>query len=275
MVNNVEECMGQTPKTYIVPAVDQAIRVMLCMAGGENSPKSLTDICQSVGIHRSKAFSILNTLQGYGLVKKYPNRKGYILGTGLLTLTGRMLENLSLPRLVEPILYELAKRAGATVALGIISEDKSFVIAEYEGAPGIGVSSPIGYVTPITYGAHGKVIAAFLSENELADLLKNQKLYFHGNPEKYDKSRLEKELVQCQRDGYALELGDFTPGVNAIAAPLLDQYGKPIGYITVVGFFSEEDTRKLGPLAVEAVKKIARDTDNLISWKKIGASGET
>jgi DNA-binding IclR family transcriptional regulator len=72
-----------------------------------------------------------------------------------------------------------------------------------------------------------------------------------------------------------LELGDFTPGVNAIAAPLLDQYGKPIGYITVVGFFSEEDTRKLGPLAVEAVKKIARDTDNLISWKKIGASGET
>jgi DNA-binding IclR family transcriptional regulator len=259
------------PKTYLVPAVDQAIRVMLYLANTDGNPKSLTDICGEVNIHRSKAFSILNTLQNYGLVKKYPNRKGYILGTGLLTLTGKMLENLSLPRLVEPILFELAKKAAATVALSVISEDKTFVVAQYEGAPGIGVSSPIGYVTPITYGAHGKAIAAFLPENELTDLLSQDKLFFHGDPANFDRNRFEKEIAQCRRDGFALECGDFTPGVNAIAAPLLDQHGKPIGYITIVGFFKEEATCVLGPLAVEAVKKIARETDHLLSWKKVGA----
>jgi DNA-binding IclR family transcriptional regulator len=260
-----------SPKPYMVPAVEQAIRVMLCLAESGSDPKSLTAICLEVGIHRSKAFSILNTLNEYGLVKKNAHRQGYSLGAGLLTLTGKMLENLSLPRLVEPILYDLAKKAKATVALGVISRGKCFVVAQYEGAPGLGVSSPIGHVTPISYGAHGKALAAYLSESELENLLSQKELYFYGSPAKYERARFEKELAQCKNDGFALELGDLAPGVNAVAAPLLDQYGKPIGYITIVGFFSEAEALKLGPLAVSAVKKIARETDNLISWKKVAA----
>jgi DNA-binding IclR family transcriptional regulator len=256
-------------KSYKVPAVEQAIRVMLCLADSGSNPKSLTDICSEIGIHRSKAFSILSTLSEYGLVKKNPNRRGYLLGSGLLTLTGKMIENLSLSRLAEPILYDLAKRAGATVALGVISDDKTFVVAQYEGAPGIGISTAIGHVMPVTYGAHGKAIAAFLPDAELEELLKNNDLYFHGSPDKFDGTRLKKELEQCRRNGFALELGDIQPGVNAIAAPVLDQNGYPIGYITVVGFFAEEVAHKLGPLAADAVKIISKETGHMILWQRV------
>jgi DNA-binding IclR family transcriptional regulator len=207
-------------------------------------------------------------LNEYGLVKKNPNRRGYVLGPGLLTLTGKMLETLSLSRLVEPILYDLAKKAGATVALGVISDDKTFVVAQYEGAPGIGISAPIGHVTPITYGAHGKAIAAFLPEAELEELLKNKNLFFHGSPDKFDRARLKKELEQCRRNGFALEMGDIQPGVNAIAAAVLDQNGSPIGYITIVGFFTEEVALKLGPLAADAVKIISKETGHMLLWQK-------
>jgi DNA-binding IclR family transcriptional regulator len=255
--------------SYKVPAVEQAIRVMLCLAESGRNPVSLTDICREVGIHRSKAFSILNTLSEYDLVKKNPNRKGYVLGPGLLTLTGKMLETLSLSRLVEPILYDLAKKAGATVALGVISDDKTFVVAQYEGAPGIGISSAIGHVTPVTYGAHGKAIAAFLPENELEELLKNKELYFHGSPQKFSRSRLKKELAQCRRTGYALELGDMQQGVNAVAAPILDQNNRPVAYVTIVGFFSRERALKLGALAAGAVKIISRESGHLIFWERV------
>ncbi len=255
-------------KMYKVPAVEQAIRVILCLADSGSNPKSLTDICLEVGIHRSKAFSILNTLNEYGFVKKNPNRKGYILGPGLLTLTGKMLETLSLPRIAEPILYDLAKKAGATVTLGIISDDKTYIVAEYLGAPGIGISSPIGYVTPITYGAHGKAIAAFLPKDELEELLKKKDLYFYGRPDKFNKTRLQRELARCRRNGFALELGDIQKGMNAIAAPILGQNSHPIGYITIVGFFTEEEAIKLGPLAVDAVKKISKEAGHLIFWQR-------
>jgi DNA-binding IclR family transcriptional regulator len=264
----VSNDIDKPKKVYNVPAVDQAIRVMLCLADGGNNTKSLTDICREVGIHRSKAYSILNTLQEHGFVKKNSNRKGYVLGPGLLTLAGKLLANLSLPRVVEPILSDLAKKAGATVALGVISDDETLVVAQYEGAPGIGISSSIGYVTPITYGAHGKAIAASLPEAELEELLKKKNLYFYGTPEKYDKARLLRELAGCRSDGFAVEFGDIKPGVNAIASSVLDQNGKPVGYITLVGFFTQEEALKLGPLAAAAVKIISTETGHMLLWQK-------
>jgi DNA-binding IclR family transcriptional regulator len=254
--------------SYNVPAVAQAIRVMLYLADSGSNPRSLTDICREVGIHRSKAFSILNTLLGSGFVKKNPNRKGYTLGLGLLTLVGKMLENLNLPHSVEPILYDLAKKAGATVALGVISDGQTFVVAQFEGAPGLGVSAPLGHVTPITYGAHGKAIAAYLPEPELAELLNKHDLFFYGEPDNFNKTRFMEEIAQCRLDGFAIELGDMIQGMNAIAAPVLDQDARPIGYITVVGFFTREHALKIGPLAAEAGKTISKETGNKIYWKK-------
>jgi DNA-binding IclR family transcriptional regulator len=259
---------AQTRKKYKVPAVEQAIRVILYLANSGNSPQSLTNICREVRIHNSKAFSILNTLQEYDFVKKYPNRGGYVLGPGLLIQTGKMLENLSLPRLAEPILTELAKKARATVALGLISDDKAYVIAQYEGAPEINISSRLGSTTSITYGAHGKAIAAFLPKRELEDLLQKKELFFYGSPDKFDRTRLESDMVQCRRDGFTIDLGDIFPGVNAIGVPLLDKMIRPIGYITVVGFFTEEDARNLGPLAAEAAKEISRKAGDMAYWKK-------
>jgi DNA-binding IclR family transcriptional regulator len=255
-------------KIYNVPAVEQAVRVMLCLAEGGSNPRSLTDICREVGIHRSKAFSILDTLDEYGFVKKNPNRKGYVLGPGLLTVTGKMLETLSLPRIAEPILYDLAKKAAATVTLGVISDDKTYIVAEYLGAPGLGISSPIGYVTPISYGAHGKAIAAFLPETELDELLKHKELYFYGRPEKFNKTKLQKELLQCRRTGFAMELGDIQKGMNGVAVPILDQNRYPVGYVTIVGFLTEEAARKLGPLAVEAVQTISKEAGHLRFWQR-------
>jgi DNA-binding IclR family transcriptional regulator len=259
---------AQARKKYKVPAVEQAIRVILYLADSGNSPQSLTNICREVGIHNSKAFSILNTLQEYDFVKKYPNRGGYVLGPGLLIQTGKMLENLSLPGLAEPILTELAKKSRATVALGLISEDKAYVVAQYEGAPEINISARLGHATSITYGAHGKAIAAFLPKHELEDLLQKKELFFYGSPDKFDRTRLESDMAQCRRNGFAIELGDIFPGVNAVGVPLLEQTNRPVGYITVVGFFTEEEAHKLGPLAVQAGKELSRKAGDMAYWKK-------
>jgi hypothetical protein len=39
--------------------------------------------------------------------------------------------------------------------------------------------------------------------------LKEKHLYFRGEPERFDRKRLMKELEDCRRDGYALELGEI------------------------------------------------------------------
>lgn len=56
--------------------------------------------------------------------------------------------------------------------------------------------------------------------------------------------------------------------MNAVATPILDQNSYPIGYVTIVGFFTEEEALKLGPLAVDAVKTISKEAGHMIFWQK-------
>lgn len=250
---------------YIVPAVYQAGHILFAMAESGDPQVSLTTICKNVGISKSKAFGILNTLEIFDFVRKNPNKKGYSLGPSLIRLSSKMLDTLNIPRLAEPIIKDLAKKSGATAALGLIIDNKTLVLEQYDGAPELGVSLPIGHYFPICYGSHGKAIAALLPEQELNSLFRNYKPYFHGTPEKFDRTRFQEELVQCRRDGFALDLGEMKPGLNTISAVVLGSTNKPIGYIVVLGLFTVEVAWSLGPLVAKAARKLSQ---------KIGASVE-
>ena len=243
---------------YMVPAVEQASRVLFCLAGNSSSQMSLLEICSQVGIHKSKAYSILQTLKKFGLVQRFSDRKGYALGPGLITLSRKVLDDFNAPRLAEPLLEELATKFHGTATLGLISDRMVFIAAKNEGGVDIGVTLRIGHRFPLTYGSHGKMIAASLPEKELELLLKDSKLYFHGSTEKLDRSRLANELVQCRRDGFALDLGEMKPGLNSVAAAVFGPGEAPIGYIALIGLFSNESARESGPLVSAAAKTLSR-----------------
>jgi DNA-binding IclR family transcriptional regulator len=243
---------------YMVPAVEQASRVLFCLAGNSSSQMSLLEICSQVGIHKSKAYSILQTLQKFGLVQRFSDRKGYALGPGLITLSRKVLDDFNAPRLAEPILEELATKFGGTATLGLIADRIVFVVAKNEGGVDIGVTIRTGHRFPLTYGSHGKAIAASLPEKELEHLLKETKLYFHGSSEKLDRNRLAGELAQCRADGYALDLGEMKPGLNSVAAAVFGPGETPIGYIALIGLFPSETARESGPLVSTAAKTLSR-----------------
>ena len=62
--------------------------------------------------------------------------------------------------------------------------------------------------------------------------------------------------------------GDVIPGMNAVPALVIDQDERPIGYITVVGFFTKEHALKIRPLGAEVGNIISKETGNKIYWEK-------
>ena len=70
----------------LVPAVDQASRILMCLGNASGFKMGVIEISKEVGIHKSKGFSILNTLNQFGFVEKDPQTKTYSLGPGLLFL---------------------------------------------------------------------------------------------------------------------------------------------------------------------------------------------
>jgi DNA-binding IclR family transcriptional regulator len=131
------------------------------------------------------------------------------------------------------------------------------VVSKYEGERNVALTLRIGRRFPLTHGSHGKAIAAFMSRNELKNLLKEKDLYFHGEPDQLDRKRLMKELEDCRRNGFAMELGEITPGLKTAASPVLGLNGSPVGYIVIIGLFSVEATKRFGPLVAEAGRALS------------------
>ena len=247
----------------LVPAVEQASRILLCLAGTRDAPMTLTEISQEVGIHKSKAYSILNTLQNFNFVQRDPQSKSYSLGTGLLFLSNKVLSTLDLREVVHPHLATLARETESTAFFGLISHENVFVIAKDEGGRDFGLTIRLGHRFPLAWGAHGKAIAAFLPDKERKDLLAQDKLYFHGHPSDLERHRLTEELARCREIGFATDWGEMQGGVHAVAAPVFGPRGGVIGSIVVVGTFRRRNAQSFGLAVATAAQRFSESIGGL------------
>ncbi len=233
---------AETKREYssLVPAVEQASRILLALAENQSRRMTLTEICGEVGLHKSKGYSILNTLQHFAFVQRSSDSKSYSLGPGLLFLSSKILSSMDFREAVAPILQHLSSQTNSTAFLGLISDSHVFVVAKDEGTQDIGVTIRLGHRFPLTWGAHGKSIVAFLSETERQEVLAKSRPYFHGTPHSFDPSRLEQEMAQCRKTGYATDLGEMIAGVHAVASPVFGPGGKLMGSLAIIGTFAKD-----------------------------------
>jgi DNA-binding IclR family transcriptional regulator len=254
-----------------VPAVEQASRVLLCLGESPNFKMKLTEICQQVGIHKSKGHSILNTLKRFGFVEKDFQTKTYSLGPGLIFLSRNVLDNLRYPEIVAPFLENLAKETGGTALFGLINGDHLFVVAKHEGNQNVWFAR-LGHRFHFTLGAHGKAIVAFMPEADREKILAKKRVYFHGlDASRLNMKRLREELNKCRQLGYAQDVGEVTTGVNFVSAPVFGVQEKIIGCIILIGTFAESLIKKYGPKTADVAKqvsyKLGADIKNL--WKDV------
>ena len=248
------------PSTYkpIVPAVEQAAKLLVCLGNNSDSKMTLTQICTKLGIHKSKGYSILHTLMQFDFISKDSGTKTYSLGPGLLLLAKNIQDNSDIRKISGPFLQSLALETESTVLLGIVSNDQFYIYETYEGNDTIGITIRANQVLHITHGAHGKAIAAFLDKKAQKKFLKQKDLNFYGKNKTFDLEVLKQELLLCRETGYAVDYGGVTQGINALSSPIFDSDHKIIAGIVLVGTFPEDKFSKYGKKIAEISREISR-----------------
>ncbi len=249
---------GKSPYKPTVPAVEQASRILLCLGESPDFKMRLTDICRQVGIHKSKGHSILNTLKQFGFVEKDPQTKTYSLGPALVFLSRHVLDNLHYPEIVAPFLDALAKETNGTALFGLIYGEHLLVVGKREGNQNIGFTIRLGHRFHITLGAHGKAIVAFMPDADRERILTKKRVYFHGlDISRLNMKRLRDELAKCRQLGFAQDVGEITPGVNFVSAPVFDVKEKIIGCVILIGTFAENLIEKYGAKTADVARRIS------------------
>jgi DNA-binding IclR family transcriptional regulator len=170
------------------------------------------------------------------------------LGTRVVAL-GRAAEARLRDQLVEParpVIEALARERGETVILSAPCGLEAIVLDVVEAEQPIRLSLTVYGRAPMHLGASGKVLAAYLEDEDRERLL-----------EAVAEPALGAALDAIRRRGWVLTSGELDEGVTAVAAPVLDVRGRLLAAVTLAGPSDRMAVTDV-PAAARAVSTAAR-----------------
>jgi DNA-binding IclR family transcriptional regulator len=250
-----EEMPKVLKKQYLVPAIKRCFDLIDLLVE-KNKGLTVTEIHRALRLPLSSAAAILYTLQALGYIEKDKDTSRYTLGTKLFSFSGRRSEQQDIAGRCHGLLEQLVSESGLTGHLAVMRDGESMYIDRVPSSGLIQFSSYVGMRWPLHASGVGKVLLAFLPEDELVQTLKYLPL---GKITQYTvtvRQQLEKQLHQFRRLGYAWEINEGEPGVACVAAPIFGGADEPLAAVSVTGTthqISADRIAALGPL----VKKFA------------------
>jgi DNA-binding IclR family transcriptional regulator len=220
----------------------------------------VTELGRRLDVHKATASRLVATLAERGLLERDPATEKYRLGFGLIRLAGAAMASLDIVRTAHPILEDLADRTRETVNLGVLSGDGVVYIDQVAGARSIVAVSWVGRRTPLHCTSNGKVLLAYMGEEERARFLKG-KLEALTPRTLTDPGALRQQMTEIHRRGYAQTLEELEEGLNAVAAPVRQADGQVIAALSVSGpafRMRPMDLPRVARLAMESADSVSR-----------------
>jgi DNA-binding IclR family transcriptional regulator len=124
------------------------------------------------------------------------------------------------------------------------------------------IHSRIGASVPLYCTAVGKVMLAYLPDEERQKVVDELELRRFTESTVGSIQELQTQLARVRKDGFACDLEEHEPHIRCIAAPIWDHMGAVNASLSVTGPVMRMSTtrlREIAPLVREAGLKISRD----------------
>ncbi len=201
------------------------------------------------------------------LVKDLSNQK-YKLGPLVLRLGFVAWKNFELKDITTPILREVASKTGQTVHLSQKLGSEIFYLERIEGGESLTVKSREGMTRPIYSTASGKVLAAYVDEEELSRLLDAVNFKPLTKYTIRDRKALIDQLKETRKRGYATDNREHNIDVSCVAAPVWGISQKVIAAISISGPYFYFDSRSI-PIFARDAKHAAQEIHSEIERRGI------
>jgi IclR family acetate operon transcriptional repressor len=250
---------GTGKETPPIQSLDRGL-IILEAVSKSSEPVSLAELTGLLGIDRSSAFRLANTLKRRGFLAYPTGRKDYILGSALWRLAhqydwGNMLIQVS----HEP-LKRLANRTNETAHLAIREGRHALFVDHAAVNHVISVSGQTGEMVPLYCTAHGKALLTDLDQKELRSLFGSAPLTTYTKQTLGTVAQIANACAQIRAQGYASDDGEFQEGVRCVAAPIRAHSGMIIGSIGISApalRFPKERYPAFGQQVLETAEEIS------------------
>lgn len=232
-------------------AIEKALSILSIFIPN-NEEMGTLEISQKLNYNKATVSRTLLLLTRHGFLDQNRQNRRFRLGPSSLSLGMAVSRSLKkdLVQIAKPYVDQLSVELDASVVLEIMYGKKTIMAYVAEGPRRIRLAGDVGDSVPFHVSAGGKTILAFASE-ELRNYLLDKDLPQLTKNTITDRSVLDKQLKEIQRDGVAFDLMEQDIDVSAVGAPILDTENQPVGALVVVGLAKRIKKDKNSTLAAK------------------------
>jgi DNA-binding IclR family transcriptional regulator len=212
-----------------VPAARQVLAILGHLAR-QAGPVPAAAVARDLDLPRSTTYQLLATMVESGFVLHLADERRYCLGSAAYELGSGYTRSQPLMRLSRVPLTRLAERTGHVAHLSVLHGTEVLYVIENRppGAPQLG--SDVGVRLPAQLTASGRAILAALPPPQVSLLFgADDRAAMGPGP----LAALQELLAGTRRRGHAVEDGEVTPGIAAVAVAVLDRARHPVAAVAL------------------------------------------
>ncbi len=214
----------------------------------------------------STTHRIASILVKRGYLKQLKKGAKYALSPKLLEFNLFITNVVKIGEIAFPFLLQLNKQINESVNLAVLDRDEAVNIEHVESSHSLRSTTQIGTHVPLHSTAIGKVLLAYMPDEEVEKFFNGRKLKALTENTITKPGRLREELPHIKREGIAIDDEENGLGVRCVASPIKDIKGDVIATISVSGPSVRLNNRRMQEL-MSLVHTYAMDISRTIGYR--------
>lgn len=252
----------------------KGLQVLEAMAASP-SRCGVTDLAKQLGLTKSNAHRLLQTLVGCGYARNLEQSGRYELTLKLWELGAAVVARLDVKVIANEYMERLCQLSGETVHLSVLEGADVIYLDKVDSPHPVRAYSRVGGRAPAYCVATGKALLAYASSavrDQVALELKPFTAYTLSTP-----NELLAELAKVRELGYAVNRGEWRDSVWGVAAPVWDASGQVCAAIGISGpadRFKPRSLKQMIPMVVNVAQQVSARLGYRPSAKSAHANGQ-
>ena len=226
-----EDRLQKSPEA---PGTERTMNVLEAV-GGAPDGISASAIARQAGLSANAAHRITRTLESLGYLKRDPVCKQYSLSSRLLQIASPRIGGVDLVECANQPMRALRDETGETVLLNVLSGRHQVLIHQLSALVAPRITWDIGAQIELYSNAPGKVLLAFSRPDAQRELLAGQSFKGFTSHTITSRAALKRELEEVFRNGFALDRGELTEGIQCVAAPVFSAEDQLVASVCLSG----------------------------------------
>ena len=241
----------------------------------EHLSLSLPEIAERIGMPKTTAFRLIDTLERTGFLVRMDNQR-YCLSLKLARLGGLVRSTLNIRAIARPTMLDVNEQTSETITLNaIVGNDRMVLDAVDTPSPLMSMARP-GERLPLLVSASARILMAYMRPERLEQVLAAN---VRSNP--FDRAAFDREVARFRRQGYGISRGQRVPGLTAVAVPIFDINNEVHYCLSLTGPSVRVDSRdqQLALIMIAAGREISSrlgaSPDNGVDLRLLATDGDT